>query len=175
MEKKIPPFVAYLLALPSKEQKAELLRLVKQYLIAKSAAGLLDNLRTKISNYLETVSPTDGARRLFLSSRGEDFEVRGFTQYKTSVLFDNLSALLGEQQARALLLTPTITSLRAKAAKGKLLDKDGQVVSVAMLERVIVRMEHPDYELRVYVRNKLKDPKSKEIEISDSDEGEDEV
>lgn len=175
MKKKISPFVTYLLALPPKEQKAELLRLVRQYVMAKTAAGLLDNIRTKISNYLETVSPTDGARRLFLSSKGEDIEVRGFTQYKTSVLFDNLSALLGEQQARALLLTPTITSLRAKAAKGTLLDKDGQTVSVAMLERVIVRMEHPDYELRVYVRNKLKDPVSQRIEIDDEGETEDQV
>lgn len=163
MEKEESKYVAYLKSLSKNQRRFEVVRLVKSFLIAKGAASLLDDLRKKLSDVLADHAGSVPRPRMIISDGHTRYTVRGFEQFRVRVVFEKLEDLLGSEAAGALLITPTITSLKARARHKKLYDKRGILVTEAMLDRIVSRTPLPDFELRIDTSSRVADDEIVEI------------
>lgn len=160
-------FVAYLHSLSDAQRRAEIVRLVKQFLVAKTASSFLDDLRKKLSDVLADHAGFSPHPRMIISDQHSKYVIRGFEQYRVRVVFEKLEDLLGAEAAAALLITPTISSLKAKARKKELFDKKGHLVTENMLDRIVNRTELPDYELRIDFSSRQKETDAQFVDIDE--------
>lgn len=167
MERKESKFVEYLRSLSDAQRRAEIVRLVKQFFVAKTASSLLDDLRKKVSDVLADHANFSPHPKMIISDKNTRYVIRGFEQYRVRVVFEKLEDLLGTEAATALLITPTITTLKAKARKKELLDKKGLLVTEKMLDRIVNRTELPDYELRIDISSRHQDTDEQFVDIDE--------
>ncbi len=161
-------FVEYLHSLSDAHRRAETVRLVKQFLVAKTASSFLDDLRKKLSDVLADHANFSPHPKMIISDKNTKYVIRGFEQYRVRVVFEKLEDLLGTETATALLITPTISSLKAKARKKELFDKKGYLVTENMLDRIVNRTELPDYELRIDFSSRQKETDEQFLDIDET-------
>lgn len=161
-------FVEYLHSLSDAQRRAETVRLVKQFLVAKTASSFLDDLRRKVSDVLADHANFSPHPKMIISDKNTRYVIRGFEQYRVRVVFEKLEDLLGTEAATALLITPTISSLKAKARKKELFDKRGYLVTENMLDRIVNRTELPDYELRIDFSSRQKETDEQFLDIDET-------